>query len=143
MSALTWALCMPERRKRASVSPGIHKAHTKASGFCGLPQSQGPLRQGAEKKHGNVLNLVRAAEIAIALHEQGITLVVDEIDSILKILRQEDMVGFRPWPDKYMDRDGVTSQMWLPHIGDVSREIYWKIIKNTTWHKQKEAWPNE
>ena len=83
------------------------------------------------------------AEIAIALHEQGITLVVDEIDSILKILRQEDMVGFRPWPDKYMDRDGVTSQMWLPHIGDVSREIYWKIIKNTTWHKQKEAWPNE
>ncbi len=83
------------------------------------------------------------AEIAIALHEQGITLVVDEIDSILKILRQEDMVGFRPWPDKYMDRDGVTSQMWLPHIGDVSREIYWKIIKNTTWHKQKKAWPNE
>ena len=77
------------------------------------------------------------------IHDQGITLVVDEIDSILKILRQEDMVGFRPWPDKYMDRDGVTSQMWLPHIGDVSREIYWKIIKNTTWHKQKEAWPNE
>ena len=109
----------------------------------GFRRLQGPLRQGAEKKHGNVLNLVRAAEIAIALREQGITLVVDEIDSILKILRQKDMVGFRPWPDKYMDRDGVTSQMWLPHIGDVSREIYWKIIKNTTWHKQKEAWPNE
>lgn len=83
------------------------------------------------------------AEIAVALHEQGITLVVDEIDSILRILRQEDVVGFRPWPDKYMDRDGVTNQMRLPHIGDVTREIYWKIIKNTTWHKQKEAWPNE
>ena len=83
------------------------------------------------------------AEIAIALHEQGITLVVDEIDSILKILRQEDMVGFRPWPDKYMGRDGVTNQMWLPYIGEVSRDVYWKILKNTTWHKQKEAWPNE
>ena len=83
------------------------------------------------------------AEIAVALHEQGITLVVDEIDSILRILRQEDVVGFRPWPDKYMDRDGVTNQMRFPHIGDVTREIYWKIIKNTTWHKQKEAWPNE
>jgi hypothetical protein len=71
------------------------------------------------------------AEIAIALHKQGITLKVDEIDSILKILRQEDMVGFRPHPDKYMNRDGVTNQVWLPHIGDVTREVYWKIIKST------------
>ena len=83
------------------------------------------------------------AEIAIALHKQGIDLIVDEMDSILKILRQEDMVGFRPWPDKYMDRDGVTNQVWLPYIGDVSKEVYWKIIKNTTWHKQKKVWPNE
>ena len=81
------------------------------------------------------------AEIAIALHKQGITLEVNDIDSILKILRQEDMVGFRPWPDKYINRDGVTSQFWLPYIGDVSREIYWKIIKNTNWHKQKKVWP--
>ena len=134
---------MLERRELAHVSPTYTKPIQKPPAFVGFRRLQGPLRQGAEKKHGNVLNLVRAAEIAIALREQGITLVVDEIDSILKILRQKDMVGFRPWPDKYMDRDGVTSQMWLPHIGDVSREIYWKIIKNTTWHKQKEAWPNE
>ena len=111
--------------------------------FVGFRSRKGPSGKEQRKSTWSVLNLVRTAEIAIALHEQGITLVVDEIDSILKILRQEDMVGFRPWPDKYMDRDGVTSQMWLPHIGDVSREIYWKIIKNTTWHKQKEAWPNE
>ena len=58
------------------------------------------------------------AEIAIALHKQGITLEVDDIDSILKILRQEDMVGFRPYPDKYMNRDGVTNRYWLPHISD-------------------------
>lgn len=83
------------------------------------------------------------AEIAIALHKQGITLNVDEIDSILKILRQEDMVGFRPHPDKYMNRDGVTNQVWLPHIGDVTREVYWKIIKSTKWHKQHKPWPND
>ena len=83
------------------------------------------------------------AEIAIALHKQGITLKVDEIDSILKILRQEDMVGFRPHPDKYMNRDGVTNQVWLPHIGDVTREVYWKIIKSTKWHKQHKQWPND
>ena len=81
------------------------------------------------------------AEIAIALHKQGITLEVDEIDSILKILRQEDMVGFRPYPDKYMNRDGVTNQYWLPNIGEVTKEVYWKIIKNTKWHKQDEVWP--
>lgn len=83
------------------------------------------------------------AEIAIALHKQGITLKVDEIDSILKILRQEDMVGFRPHPDKYMNRDGVTNQVWLPHIGDVTKEVYWKIIKSTKWHKQHKPWPND
>ena len=83
------------------------------------------------------------AEIAIALYKQGITLKVDEIDSILKILRQEDMVGFRPHPDKYMNRDGVTNQVWLPHIGDVTREVYWKIIKSTKWHKQHKPWPND
>ena len=83
------------------------------------------------------------AEIAIALNKQGITLKVDEIDSILKILRQEDMVGFRPHPDKYMNRDGVTNQVWLPHIGDVTREVYWKIIKSTKWHKQHKPWPND
>ena len=83
------------------------------------------------------------AEIAIALHKQGITLKVDEIDSILKILRQEDMVGFRPHPDKYMNRDGVTNQVWLPHIGVVTREVYWKIIKSTKWHKQYKPWPND
>lgn len=81
------------------------------------------------------------AVIANALHEQGINLVVDEIDSIIKILREEDMVGFRPWPDKYMDRDGVTNQVLLPYIGEVSREAYWQIIKSTTWHKQKEVIP--
>ena len=83
------------------------------------------------------------AEIAIALHKQGITLKVDEIDSILKVLRQEDMVGFRPHPDKYLNRDGVTNQVWLPHIGDVTREVYWKIIKSTKWHKQHKPWPND
>jgi hypothetical protein len=81
------------------------------------------------------------AEIAIALHNQGITLEVDEIDSILKILRQEDMVGFRPHPDKYMNRDGVTNQYWLPNIGEVTKEVYWKIIKSAKWHKQYEPWP--
>ena len=81
------------------------------------------------------------AEIAIALHKQGITLEVDDIDSILKILQQEDMVGFRPYPDKYMNRDGVTNQYWLPNIGEVTTEVYWKIIKNTKWHKQDEVWP--
>ena len=83
------------------------------------------------------------AEIAIALNKQGITLKVDEIDSILKILRQEDMVGFRPHPDKYMNRDGVTNQVWLPHIGDVTKEVYWKIIKSTKWRKQHKPWPND
>lgn len=83
------------------------------------------------------------AEIAVALYRQGITLVVKEADTILGILRQEDMVGFRPWPDKYMGRDGVTNQVSLPDIGEVSRETYWKIIKNTKWRKQHEPWPND
>jgi len=51
------------------------------------------------------------------------------------------MVGFRPYPDKYMNRDGVTNQYWLPSIGEVTKEVYWKIIKNTKWHKQDEVWP--
>ena len=70
-----------------------------------------------------------------------LTVEVDDIDSILKILRQEDMVGFRPHPDKYMNRDGVTNQYWLPNIGEVTKEVYWKIIKSTKWHKQDEVWP--
>jgi len=83
------------------------------------------------------------AEIAIALHQQGITLVVNEIDTLLKIFRQEDLVGFRSYPDKYINRDGVTNQVWLPHIGDVTKEVYWKVIKSTKWHKQHEPWPND
>ena len=83
------------------------------------------------------------AEIAISLHQQGITLLVNEIDTLMKIFRQEDMVGFRPDPDKYINRDGVTNQFFLPHIGDVTKEVYWKVIKSTNWHKQLQPWPND
>ena len=80
-------------------------------------------------------------DIAIGLFNQGIVLEVNDAEDILEFLRKDYMVGFRPRPDKYMNRDGVKVQRSLPHIGDVSREVYWKIIRATFWHKEPEVRP--
>lgn len=80
-------------------------------------------------------------DIALGLYDQGTVLEVDDADDILEFLRKDYLVGFRPWPDKYMNRDGVKTQRWLPHIGDVSREVYWKIIRATCWHKEPQVSP--
>ena len=80
-------------------------------------------------------------DIAIGLFNQGIVLEVNDAEDILEFLRKDYMVGFRPRPDKYMNRDGVKVQRSLPHIGDVSREVYWKIIRATSWHKEPEIRP--
>ena len=81
------------------------------------------------------------AEIAISLFNQGTVVKLDGIEDILNTLRLEDMIGFRPWPDKYKNRDGVASQTCLPYIGEVSKETYWKIIRATSWHKEHEVLP--
>ncbi|MCF0173236.1 MAG: hypothetical protein HUJ91_05850 [Bacteroidales bacterium] len=75
-------------------------------------------------------------EIAIGLYNQGIILKVRNADDILEFLKKDYLVGFRPCPDKYMNRDGVKAQVFLPYIGDVTKEVYWKIIKATSWHKE-------
>ena len=80
-------------------------------------------------------------DIAIGLYDQGIVLEVHDADDILEFLRKDYLVGFRPWPDKYMNRDGVKVQKWLPHIGDVSKDVYWNIVKATSWHKEPEVRP--
>lgn len=73
--------------------------------------------------------------IAIGLYERGIHLRYNEIDDIIELLRGEDMIGFRPWPDHYMNRDGVKVQAFLPKARDVGRETYWRIIKATAWEE--------
>ena len=40
-----------------------------------------------------------------------------------------------------MNRDGVKVQKWLSHIGDVSKDVYWKIIRAASWHKEPEVRP--
>ncbi len=74
---------------------------------------------------------------------QQMSISVDWADSILGILLQEDMVGFRPWSDNYMDRNGIMNQVSLPYIWEIPRKTYWMIIKNTKLRKQHKPWPNE
>ena len=65
------------------------------------------------------------------------------MDDIMRLLRGDYMVGFRPWPDKYMNREGVTAQTTLPQVSSVGRDTYWKIVRATSWHKEIAALPRK
>lgn len=71
--------------------------------------------------------------IARSLYEQGVYLVVSEHDELMGILREDDYVGIVPYPDKYMNRDGVTNQVMLPYLGEEDLSTIETLIAQTDW----------
>ena len=82
-----------------------------------------------------------AAEVAVALFKQGIVVELHDLNDILKTLRLEDIVGFRPFPYHYKHRDAVAEEYHLPRQCEITREKYWKIVHATKWYKQPKAMP--
>lgn len=71
--------------------------------------------------------------IARSLYEQGVYLVVSEHDALMGILREDDYVGIVPYPDKYMNREGVTNQVILPYLGEENLSTIETLIAQTDW----------
>lgn len=79
----------------------------------------------------DVLNIVRA------LYEQGVVIGIRHwVDEALEQLREEDVVGVCPSPNKYREEISV------PYVGDgVTRKMVNAIVRATTWKKEEEALP--
>lgn len=78
-------------------------------------------------------NLEECLKAVLGLIRSGITPELGEISHILGILKETDRVEITPYAYRYMQGEGVGSQMELPYQGDVGKEIIKKIIENTDW----------
>lgn len=81
------------------------------------------------------------AEVAVALFKQGIVVELHDLNGILKTLRLEDLVGFRPFPYHYKHREAIAEEFHLPRQCEITREKYWRIVHATKWYKQPKAMP--
>ena len=80
--------------------------------------------------------------IAEALYKQGICVELSPFDRVMGILREDDLVGIVPYPDKYMDRGGTTNQIRLPYVEeDVTEEKLLELILLTEWEPEEQVQP--
>ena len=80
--------------------------------------------------------------IAEALYKQGIRVEFSPFDRVMGILREDDLVGIVPYPDKYMDRGGTTNQIRLPYVeDDVTEEKLAELISLTKWEPEEQFQP--
>ena len=80
--------------------------------------------------------------IVEALYNQGIRVVVSPYEMLMGILREDDLVGIVPYPDKYMDRGGTTNQIHLPYVeDDVTEEKLAELISLTEWEPEEQVRP--
>ncbi|MDE6337681.1 MAG: hypothetical protein K2L34_14040, partial [Muribaculaceae bacterium] len=78
-------------------------------------------------------NLDECLKTVIGLTDADISPEVGEVSHILGILKETDYVEITPYAYRYMQGEGIGSQMKLPYIGEVDRGIIKKIIENTDW----------
>lgn len=80
--------------------------------------------------------------IAEALYKQGMRVEFSPFDMVMGILREDDLVGIVPYPDKYMDRGGTTNQIRLPYVeDDVTEEKLAELISLTKWEPEEQFQP--
>lgn len=79
----------------------------------------------------------RCADIVCALYEQGVVIGIGYwVDEALEQLREDDVVGVCPSPNKYREEISV------PYVGDgITRKMVNAIVRATTWKKEEEALP--
>ena len=77
-------------------------------------------------------------KIVEALYNQGIRVVISPCEMLMGILREDDLVGIVPSPDKYMDRGGTTNQIHLPYVEeDVTEEKLAELISLAEWEPEE------
>ena len=80
--------------------------------------------------------------IAEAMYKQGICVEISPFDRVMGILREDDLVGIVPYPDKYMDRGGTSNQIRLPYVeDDVTEEKLAELISLTEWDPEEQVKP--
>ncbi|MDE5762702.1 MAG: hypothetical protein K2H68_04255 [Bacteroidales bacterium] len=78
-------------------------------------------------------NLDECLKTVLGLTDADIIPALGEVSHILGILRETDYVEITPDAYRYMQGEGVGSQMMLPYADEVGRDIIKKIIENTEW----------
>lgn len=78
-------------------------------------------------------NLDECLKAVLGLTDAGIIPELGEVSHILGILKETDYVEITPEAYRYMQGEGVGSQMKLPYAGEIGRDIIKKIIENTDW----------
>ncbi len=82
---------------------------------------------------GSYWNLDECIKAVLGLTDTGIIPVLGEVSHILGILKETDSVEITPYAYRYMQGEGVGSQMKLPYVDEVDRDTVNKIIENTDW----------
>ncbi len=82
---------------------------------------------------GSYWNLDQCLKAVLALTEAGVVPKLGEVSHILGILKETDLVQITPYAYRYMQGDGVGSQMALPYAGEADKDTIKKIIQNTDW----------
>lgn len=78
-------------------------------------------------------NLDECLKAVLGLTDADIIPELGEVSHILGILKETDYVEITPDAYRYMQGEGVGSQMKLPYAGEVDKAIIKKIIENTDW----------
>ncbi len=82
---------------------------------------------------GSYWNLDECIKAVFGLTDAGIIRELGEVSHILGILKETDCVEITPYAYRYMQGEGVGSQMKLPYADEVDRTTINKIIENTDW----------
>lgn len=82
---------------------------------------------------GSYWNLDECIKAVLGLTDAGIITEIGEVSNIFGILKETDCVEITPYAYRYMQGEGVGSQMKLPYADEVDRDIINKIIENTDW----------
>ena len=86
-------------------------------------------------------NLDECLRAVVGLSDAGISVELGEVDHILGILKETDYVEITPYAYRYMQGDGIGSQMKLPYADEVGKDVIKKIIANTKWNKIERVSP--
>lgn len=78
-------------------------------------------------------NLDECLKAVLGLTDAGIIPELGEVTHILGILKETDYVEITPYAYRYMQGEGVGSQMKLPYAEEVDRDTIKQIIENTDW----------
>ena len=127
------------RRWKSDVSPyhGIDVVYARVHLYTIYTNGQWHFYVGT----GSYWNLDDCFRAVIGLSDAGISVELGEVDHILGILKETDYVEITPYAYRYMQGDGIGSQMKLPYTDEVGKDVIKEIIANTKWHKLEKVSP--